>query len=357
MQRKRKYIAEAPHLTRQRGKNRKWYGYVPGVGEVALGTRDAAEAQHRLDGFAEERGGVEGGSPPAPPPLLTVMVMKFAESCRPPRYTPRTATGYLARLAHFVEWAEQHGVRTAAEVTFAVMSKYVKSRAKDKVGAATINRTLCAVSVCFKHCRREGLIATNPFVSEDFRDLRLREPRPKPNAVTLSPLQVDAALECADRTCAAAIAALLHLTAGSGIRYDEAHHVDIGDVKLIDEQAGRALLTITPKPGWTTKGYRFRDIPVSVTTAKAALEFAKLKAGAPTDQKTVWLELRRISKEAGLPDFSAHDLRRAWASAMHSNGASMKQVSVWLGHAEVQTTERYVRIFVGATMGHEFLPR
>ena len=51
-----------------------------------------------------------------------------------------------------------------------------------------------------------------------------------------------------------------------------------------------------------------------------------------------------------------HDLRRAWASAMHANGASLKAVSVWLGHSSVTVTERYIRIF-STVGGHEFLPR
>ena len=31
-----------------------------------------------------------------------------------------------------------------------------------------------------------------------------------------------------------------------------------------------------------------------------------------------------------------------WASAVHVRGASIKQVSVWLGDAEIATTERYI---------------
>jgi site-specific recombinase XerD len=50
-------------------------------------------------------------------------------------------------------------------------------------------------------------------------------------------------------------------------------------------------------------------------------------------------------------------LRRAWASAMHANGASIKQVSVWLGHPTIAVTERYIRIFATESTGHEFLPR
>jgi integrase len=42
---------------------------------------------------------------------------------------------------------------------------------------------------------------------------------------------------------------------------------------------------------------------------------------------------------------------------MHANGASIKQVSVWLGHSSIQVTERYIRAFRAESTGHEFLPR
>jgi integrase len=71
----------------------------------------------------------------------------------------------------------------------------------------------------------------------------------------------------------------------------------------------------------------------------------------------VWEEVERVRKLASLPHFSMHDLRRAWASAVHANGASLKQVSVWLGHAEIQTTERYIRVYLDETTGHQYLPR
>jgi site-specific recombinase XerD len=35
----------------------------------------------------------------------------------------------------------------------------------------------------------------------------------------------------------------------------------------------------------------------------------------------------------------------------------LKQVSIWLGHADIATTERYIRVYATASRGHEYLPR
>ena len=158
--------------------------------------------------------------------------------------------------------------------------------------------------------------------------------------------------ETAAKACHVGYSSLFRVTAGSGIRMDEARHLEASD---IDVEKG--VLTVTPKKDWTTKGYRYRDIPVSKATAEAGLAFVANKDKVPLSQRSVWEEVERVRKLASLPHFSMHDLRRAWASAVHANGASLKQVSVWLGHAEIQTTERYIRVYLDETTGHQYLPR
>ncbi|MCY4440562.1 MAG: site-specific integrase [Deltaproteobacteria bacterium] len=52
----------------------------------------------------------------------------------------------------------------------------------------------------------------------------------------------------------------------------------------------------------------------------------------------------RIRAEAGLPAFRLHDLRRSWASVAAMNGVDMVTIAKVLGHALVETTERYVHL-------------
>ncbi len=142
------------------------------------------------------------------------------------------------------------------------------------------------------------------------------------------------------------------LTAGSALRVDEARHLDESDLNF-----DWGILTVTPKKNWKSKGYRYRNIPVSKKTLEAAREFIKSRAAVRLDDKATWSAIEKVRVPLNLPHFSMHDLRRAWGSAMHANGATLKQVSVWLGHGGVAVTERYVRIFETNVTGHEFLPR
>ena len=179
----------------------------------------------------------------------------------------------------------------------------------DRFGGAELfrtpafNRDLVTLSSMFAFAKREGHVAANPWRTEDFRELKLREPRPKPNAITLSPQQLDAFLDAAEKLCAPAYGALFRLTAGSGIRIDEARHLDLADVRVVDEQGGKAELTVTPKPGWTSKGYRYRTVPIPMATATAARTFVEGRGKFAFDDATTWKHLNKVREAVGLPRF------------------------------------------------------
>ena len=52
----------------------------------------------------------------------------------------------------------------------------------------------------------------------------------------------------------------------------------------------------------------------------------------------------RIRNEAGLPGLRLHDLRHSWASVAAMNGVDMVTIAKLLGHALVETKERYVHL-------------
>ena len=52
----------------------------------------------------------------------------------------------------------------------------------------------------------------------------------------------------------------------------------------------------------------------------------------------------RIRREAGLSDVRLHDLRHSWASVAAMNGVDMVTIAKLLGHALVETTERYTHL-------------
>ncbi len=58
----------------------------------------------------------------------------------------------------------------------------------------------------------------------------------------------------------------------------------------------------------------------------------------------ITFDWQRIRDEADLPDLRLHDLRHTWASIAATNGIDMVTIAKLLGHALIETTERYTHL-------------
>lgn len=97
-------------------------------------------------------------------------------------------------------------------------------------------------------------------------------------------------------------------------------------------------------------------MPVSQVTIAAAREFLAARDSLNLDPKKVWTVARDTCVAAGIKRLSLHDLRRAWASHTLASGARIEDVSRWLGHADVLTTMRYLRVVDDRHPGAKNLP-
>jgi hypothetical protein len=66
------------------------------------------------------------------------------------------------------------------------------------------------------------------------------------------------------------------------------------------------------------------------------------KWGDGISQNVVWYVVKSCCEKAGLQHIAPHDLRRTCAKLCHTNGGEIEQIQFLLGHASVQTTERYL---------------
>ncbi len=59
-------------------------------------------------------------------------------------------------------------------------------------------------------------------------------------------------------------------------------------------------------------------------------------------EKVVWQMLQHYAEAVGVPRLAPHDLRRTCCQALQGGGRGAEQIQLLLGHASVQTTERYL---------------
>ena len=64
--------------------------------------------------------------------------------------------------------------------------------------------------------------------------------------------------------------------------------------------------------------------------------------GERLGEKVVWQMLQQYAEGVGLPGIAPHDLRRTCAKLCRASGGELEQIQMLLGHASVQTTERYL---------------
>ena len=63
--------------------------------------------------------------------------------------------------------------------------------------------------------------------------------------------------------------------------------------------------------------------------------------GAGITPKAIWHVVKAAAKRAGIDKLAPHDLRRSCARLCHLSGGQLEQIQFLLGHASVQTMERY----------------
>lgn len=95
------------------------------------------------------------------------------------------------------------------------------------------------------------------------------------------------------------------------------------------------------------KGSRLRTVPVPAAAKTAIDEWtaaARIVEGPifPLSDKMVWHLVTRHAAAAGLPKLAPHDLRRTCAKLCRASGGDLEQIQFLLGHASIQTTERYL---------------
>jgi hypothetical protein len=99
-----------------------------------------------------------------------------------------------------------------------------------------------------------------------------------------------------------------------------------------------------PIPAWVKAALDQWTRAAGVSDGKIFRAVARLGKvwGDGISQNVVWYVVRTCCEKAGLEHIAPHDLRRTCAKLCHDRGGELEQIQFLLGHASVQTTERYL---------------
>lgn len=284
------------------------------------------------------------------PLALRGAIADFAVHVRDERNrSEHTVRAYLGDVRSLLSFVSTRGRESPESITLADLRAWLATMHGAGQSRATIARRAASARAFTAWCLRRGLAPVDP-------GQRLASPRvPKRLPTVLDTEQagrvMDAAAVMADDGDPGALRdrAIIELLYATGIRVGELCSMDLGDVDL-DARTVRVL----------GKGNKERVVPFGVPAALSVREWSAVRAmlagpgpalfvgnrGARIGQRAVRTIVERITTDAGGPRLAPHGLRHTAATHVLEGGADLRAVQELLGHASLDTTQRYTHVSV-----------
>jgi len=145
--------------------------------------------------------------------------------------------------------------------------------------------------------------------------------------------------------------AILAVLLGCGLRRSEVAALTFAHVQqrdgrwcIVDLKGKHGRVRTMPMPPWVKvaiDGWA-SAVAVAVGHVFRPLNRADVVTGERLGEKVVWQMLQQYAESVGVPGIAPHDLRRTCAKLCRAAGGELEQIQLLLGHASVQTTERYL---------------
>lgn len=145
--------------------------------------------------------------------------------------------------------------------------------------------------------------------------------------------------------------AILAILIGCGLRRAELVGLKVEDFQIREEHCviadligkGKHVRT-APVPAWVSRAVDAWIAAAEISTGTIFRGVNRIDRlwGDGLTPKAVWHVVKNAAQRAGIKNLAPHDLRRTCARLCHLAGGELEQIQFLLGHASVQTTERYL---------------
>jgi site-specific recombinase XerD len=145
--------------------------------------------------------------------------------------------------------------------------------------------------------------------------------------------------------------AILAVLIGFGLRRAELVALKAEDFQIREEHwviadligKGKHIRTV-PVPAWVKRAVDAWTVAAGINAGAISRRVNRIGKlwGAAIAPKAIWHVVKGAAKRAGIKNLAPHDLRRTCARLCHLTGGELEQIQFLLGHASVQTTERYL---------------
>jgi site-specific recombinase XerD len=261
--------------------------------------------------------------------------------------SPITKRVYNMALNEFMTWFQQ---MPRPGFTKATVSAWRVSLEERRLGSSSIIIRMSAIRKLAAEAADNGLLA--PELAQGISRVKSVKSTGVRVGNWLSQKQAQTLLSAPDVSTAAGLRdrAILAVLLGCGLRRSEVAALTFAHVQqrdgrwcIVDLVGKHGRVRTAPMPAWVKVAI---DAWTSAASVTAGCVFRPVNRGGVTGErlgeKVVWQMLKRYADEAGVPGLAPHDLRRTCAKLCRAAGGELEQIQLLLGHASVQTTERYL---------------
>jgi site-specific recombinase XerD len=262
--------------------------------------------------------------------------------------SPITKRVYLMALNEFFAWYAQE---PRPGFTKATVSAWRVSLEERKLGSSSIIVRMSAIRKLAVEATDNGLLA--PELAAGIQRVKSAKSIGVRMGNWLSLKQAQALLNTPDITTLKGLRdrAIIAVLLGCGLRRSEVAALTMSHIQqrdgrwvILDLVSKHKRVRTVPMPTWV-------KVAIDAWTARAGLTEGSVfrpvhrgdeLCGERLSEKVVWQLLRPYATAAGVPGIAPHDLRRTTAKLCRAAGSELEQIQLLLGHASVQTTERYL---------------
>jgi site-specific recombinase XerD len=262
--------------------------------------------------------------------------------------SPITRRVYNLGLDEFFTWYRQEPRAGFTKATVAAWRVALEARG---LGAVSINVRITAVRKLAVEAADNGLLA--PELASGIARVKGVPSKGVRLGNWLSARQAQTLLNAPDATTPKGLRdrAILATLLGCGLRRSEVaalmmNHIQQRDGRwcIVDLVGKHGRVRTVPMPAWVKVAIDAWSASAGVADGhvfRAVNRGGQVQAAA-LSEKVVWQLLRGYATAAGMTGIAPHDLRRTCAKLCRAAGGELEQIQLLLGHASVQTTERYL---------------
>jgi integrase len=262
--------------------------------------------------------------------------------------SPITKRVYNMALDEFLGWFQQ---APRPGFTKATVSAWRVSLEDRRLGSSSIIVRMSAIRKLAAEAADNGLLA--PELAAGISRVRSAKTQGIRTGNWLSQRQAQALLSAPDIATLRGLRdrAILAVLLGCGLRRSEVaaltfSHLQQRDGRwcIVDLVGKHGRVRTAPMPTWVKVAIDAWTIPSGVADGQVfrSVNRAHGVTGERLGEKVVWQLIKPYAEEAGVPGIAPHDLRRTCAKLCRAGGGELEQIQLLLGHASVQTTERYL---------------